>query len=158
MGMGNDCKKEHYSKFIVETELGLLEQFGNKIDKKWYNFFKRKITLMVTINMKEYDSKTKNLIMEKINNWLEENIGERNGNNDYLEVALVLCLDSINDKFINYINKDIFQDYRIIILPVGIVLDEKNMYVRVQKESYLRLNYKKLKKKFMDTIDYMIVK
>lgn len=113
---------------------------------------------MVTINMKEYDSKTKNLIMEKINNWLEENIGERNGNNDYLEVALVLCLDSINDKFINYINKDIFQDYRIIILPVGIVLDEKNMYVRVQKESYLRLNYKKLKKKFMDTIDYMIVK
>ena len=33
IGMGNDCKKEHYSKFIVETELGLLEQFGNKIEK-----------------------------------------------------------------------------------------------------------------------------
>ena len=33
MGIGNDCKKEHYSKFIVETELGLLEQFGNKIEK-----------------------------------------------------------------------------------------------------------------------------
>lgn len=33
MGMGNDCKKEHYSKFIVETELGLLEQFGNKVEK-----------------------------------------------------------------------------------------------------------------------------
>ena len=33
MGIGNDCNKEHYSKFIVETELGLLEQFGNKIEK-----------------------------------------------------------------------------------------------------------------------------
>jgi len=33
MGIGNDCKKEHYSKFIVETELGLLEQFGNKVEK-----------------------------------------------------------------------------------------------------------------------------
>ena len=33
MGIGNDTKREHYSKFIVETELGLLEQFGNKIEK-----------------------------------------------------------------------------------------------------------------------------
>ena len=33
MGIGNDYKNEHYSKFIVETELGLLEQFGNKVEK-----------------------------------------------------------------------------------------------------------------------------
>ena len=33
MGMGNDTKREHHSTFIVETELGLLEQFGNKIEK-----------------------------------------------------------------------------------------------------------------------------
>ena len=129
-----------------------------KIDKKWYDLFKRRITLIATINMKIYDGKTKNLIMEKINNWLTENIGERNGNNDYLEVALVLCLDKINDKFKNYINQDIFQDHEIIILPVGIVLDEKNMYIRVQKEAYLKSNYQKLKKKFLDTIDYMLIK
>lgn len=33
MGIGNDCKNEHYSKFIVETEIGLLENFGNKVEK-----------------------------------------------------------------------------------------------------------------------------
>ena len=33
MGIGNDCNTEHYSKFVVETELGLLEQFGNKVEK-----------------------------------------------------------------------------------------------------------------------------
>ena len=33
MGIGNDCKKEHHSTFIIETELGLLEKFGNKIEK-----------------------------------------------------------------------------------------------------------------------------
>ena len=33
MGIGNDAKKEHHSTFIVETELGLLEQFGNKVEK-----------------------------------------------------------------------------------------------------------------------------
>lgn len=33
MYTGNDNKKPHYSTFIVETELGLLENFGNKIEK-----------------------------------------------------------------------------------------------------------------------------
>lgn len=148
----------NYDTSIIRIDENTYGNIYYRTDKKWYNFFKRKITLIVTIDMKEYDAKTKDLIMEKINAWLKENIGYRNGNADYLEVALVLCLDSINDKFKNYINKDIFQNYEIVILPVGIVLDEKIMYVRVQKEAYLKVNYKKLKKKFMDTIDYMIVK
>ena len=149
---------DNYERGSIKIDENIYGDIYYKIDKKWYNLFNRKITLFVTINMKIYDGKTKNLIMEKINDWLTENIGERNGNSDYLEVALVLCIDSINDKFKNYINKDIYQDYRIIILPVGIVLDEKIMYVRVQKEAYLKSNYKKLKQKFMDTMNEMIIK
>lgn len=33
MGIGNDNKKPHHSTFIVETELGLLEIFGKKVEK-----------------------------------------------------------------------------------------------------------------------------
>ena len=147
-----------YERENIKIDEDIYGDIYYKIDKKWYNLLKKTITLMVTINMKEYDSKIKNIIMENIDDWLIEKFGDRNGNFDHLEVALVLCLDSINDKFKNYINKDIFQDYRIILLPIGIILDEKYMYVRVQKEAYLKANYKRLKKKFMETIDHMIVK
>lgn len=148
----------NFERGSIKVDENIYGDIYYKIKKNIFTFFDRKITLVTTINMKTYDGKTKELIMKKINDWLLENFGERNGDFDFLEVALVLCLDSINDKFKNYINRDIYQDKKLIILPVGIVFNEKNMYVGVQKELYLKGHYKKLKKKFMDTIDYMIVK
>ena len=146
---------DNYERDNIKINENIYGDIYYKVKKSGFILSSRKVTLIVTINMKTYDAKTKDLIMNKINDWLVDNLGERN--DDYLEVVLVLCLDSINDKFKNYINQDIYQSPEIILLPVGIVLDNSTMYIRVQKEAFLKGRYKKLKKKFIDTINDMII-
>lgn len=136
----------NFERGSIKVDENIYGDIYYKIKKNIFTFFDRKITLVTTINMKTYDGKTKELIMKKINDWLLENFEERNGDFDFLELALVLCLDSINDKFKNYINRDIYQDKKLIILPVGIVFDEKNV-CRSAKRIIFKRSLQKIKEK-----------
>lgn len=120
-----------------------------EIKRHWYNFFGKEISFIFVVNMKKYDNKTLRLVIKKFEECISDYVGTF-ATDDYVEFILITCLEESNYEFNNYINKDVVQTNNRIKLPVGIVFNDKLLYIANQKSLLYKSRYKKLRNHVLD--------
>lgn len=128
-----------------------------KYSRPYYLYFRKKISLIVLIDMKEFDEANLKLSLNKIDEWIENKYGKYNIS-DYIELILVTHIENRNNEFFEYINKDILQMPYFIKLPVGIIENEKLMYISKQENIAQVWRYNKLKKTYIKVCKSIIKK
>ncbi len=161
----NVCEYKHFVNYISKNlkfdELDLKvsdDVLGNifyKVDKHWYNFFGREISIVFIVNMERYIQEKLELALDKLDEKLSQCI-KNCGENDYIEMTLILCLQTSNKEFIKYIDKDVFQTSNFIKLPIGVVFDNQSMYISKQESFLGKGKYKKLKEKVLKLLKGII--
>ncbi len=77
---------------------------------------------------------------------------------DKLDTTYVITVDKVTPAFSKYTERNIKQTFWITVLPVGISLASKTLYISTQEEGFSIFRYKKMKKQFIMDIDELLEK
>lgn len=67
----------------------------------------------------------------------------------------VICVDRITPPFREFINNNIKQELNKYKLPVGVSFGSNTIYIAKQKDGFAITKYKKLRKQFLEIINYI---
>lgn len=151
-------KVNNFEQFITKVEENLIKSKNKLIDDKEYDnykiktYFKRNLknyrfpeyTFIVSIRELDEDSckKIKKQALKICNDYRNNNLSIETVN-----YILVICVNKETKAFDNYVNGVLMQYGNTCILPVGISFDKQIAYISVQKEAYMIVLYKLLKRK-----------
>lgn len=77
---------------------------------------------------------------------------------DKLDITYLIAVDRVTPTFSKYIERNVKQTFWTTVLPVGISLASKTLYISTQKEGFSIFRYKKMKKQFIMDIDELLEK
>ena len=129
--------------------------FGHMFYRVKNNKHNMEISIISFVNIKEYNKKIVQNILTEMNKITIENIGDF-GEEDYIDMTLVLCMEKVNNDFLKYINKSVFQALNFIKLPIGIDMNDSKMYVYNQKKSFGKKKYMQIKDRFLKNMSKII--
>lgn len=75
---------------------------------------------------------------------------------DKLDITYVITVDKVTPAFSKYIERNVKQTFWTTVLPVGISLASKTLYISTQEEGFSIFRYKKMKKQFIMDIDELL--
>lgn len=160
----NTTEYENFIKCIDETmdynktDLKMLDGiFGHMFYKVQNNKHNMEISILSFVNIKEYKKKIVENILTEMNKIMIENIGDF-GEEDYIDLTLVLCMEKVNSDFLKYINRNLFQTHNFIKLPVGIDMNDSKMYIHNQKKFIGKKKYMQIKDRFLKNMNNIIIR
>ncbi len=137
-----------------------LEQKGYKKQKKAYlgerceitMYIKRRVFLKLDCYIDIRSSEMSEDVAQEVKNAVSEIVSEYcHGTMIFKSINCisVICVNHITSDFQKLVNGNIIQEMKIGRLPIGIALDEKNIYVAKQKDGLFIAKYKHLRKEYL---------
>ena len=146
--ISKNIKEDNYS------ELKVYENNRYKIDFWVKNKFREQYIVSL-LNLEEL---TEEIYQEFKDNYFEEFGNYLIQNNEIkqsksINLICIICINKKNKVFNKYVERNVYQDYQRYNLPVGIDMENKELYIATQNEGMAPNKYRKLKRIFEKYIE-----
>lgn len=146
--ISKNIKEDNYS------ELKVYENNRYKIDF-WVKSKFREQYIVALLNLEEL---TEEIYQEFKDNYFEEFGNYLIQNNEIkqsksINLICIICINKKNKVFNKYVERNLYQDYQRYNLPVGIDMENKELYIATQNEGMAPNKYRKLKRMFEKYIE-----
>ena len=141
-------KEENYSDFKVYENNRCRIEFGIK------NKFREQY-IVALLNLEEL---TEEIYQEFKDNYFEDFGNYLIQNNEInpsktINLIYIICVNKKNKVFNKYVERNVYQDYQRYNLPVGIDMENKDLYIATQNDGMAPNKYRKLKRVFEKYIE-----
>lgn len=141
-------EEENYNNFKVYENNRYRIEFGIK------NKFREQY-IVALLNLEEL---TEEIYQEFKDNYFEDFGNYLIQNNEInpsktINLICIICINKKNKVFNKYVERNVYQDYQRYNLPVGIDMENKELYIATQNEGMAPNKYRKLKRMFEKYIE-----